>query len=499
MAVTPKLEIKQSQSLLMTPQLRQAISLLQMSNLELNTLIESELASNPLLEREDERLNDYTPETRTIDDYDETPAETPSPAAEGADDNNPDIDYTAPCDNDFGSDREGYDNSDYSWYDYARQKSRPADGDFDFFEQKLAAAPSLYQNLQTQINEAFTAPRQKIIAARLVEFLDESGYFRGDLKTIAAKFKAPENEITTVLARMKEFEPAGIFAENLSECIAVQLRDRNRLDCLMQQMLQHLDLLAGRNFKELKKRLNINDEDLQSLITDIKSVNPKPAAAYQHDITGYIIPDVFVRRDKHGRYKVELNNMSLPRVLINQDYRREIKALGQHSKEADKYLKTQLSSAGFLIKALHQRAETILKISEAIVTAQYDFFEKGIEYLKPLALKDIAETVEMHESTVSRVTSNKYMHTPLGIFELKYFFSNAAVSFSGEEGASVTSIKHKIKNFIDKEAPGDILSDDKISELLAREGLKVARRTVAKYRESLGLPTSSMRKKQKRG
>lgn len=496
MAVTPKLELKQSQSLLMTPQLRQAISLLQLNNMELSSLIENELSSNPLLEKEDDRLQDYTPEAQTIDDYDaDTPAPTP---LEGADDNQPDIDYTNPCEDDFGSDREGYDNSDYSWYDYAKQKNHSADADFDFFEQKLSSAPSLYQLLQTQISEAFATPRQRIIASLLTEHLDESGYFRGSVAEVAQRLKTTSQEVSTVLARMKEFEPSGVFAENLSECIAIQLKDRNRLDCLMQQLLQHLELLGQHKFKELKKILNIDDDDLESLISDIKSTNPKPTAAYNTDIAGYIIPDVFVRRNQYHQYRVELNNMSLPRVLINQEYYHELKPLGTRDKETHKYLKTQLSNANFLVKALHQRATTILKVSEAIVAAQYDFFEKGIEYLKPMGLKDIAETVEMHESTISRVTSNKYMHTPLGIFELKYFFSNAATSFNGSDNTSTTSIKHKIKTLIEQETPDNILSDDAISELLAREGLQVARRTVAKYRESLGIPTSSARKKQKR-
>lgn len=497
MAVTPKLEIRQSQSLLMTPQLRQAISLLQMSNLELNSLIENELASNPLLEREDEHLSNDIPSEQTIDDYTTASAET-TPALEGADDNHPDIDYTNPCDNDFGSDREGYDNSDYSWYDYAKQKNHSSDSDFDFFEQKLSSSPSLYQALQTQISEAFSSPKERLIASRLTEFLDESGYFRGDTRQLSSELKTPKETIDSVLNRMKEFEPSGIFAQSLQECIAIQLKDSNRLDCLMEQLLNHLDLLGQRKFKEIKKLLNIDDEDLSSLISDIKSTNPKPASAYQHDLTGYIIPDVFVRRTKHGEYKVELNNQSLPRLLINRSYEQELSQLGRQNKEADKYLKAQKTSAGFLIKSLRQRSDTIKKISEAIVAAQHDFFEQGIEHLRPLGLKDIAETVEMHESTVSRVTSNKYMHTPLGIFELKYFFSNAATSFSGDEGTSTTSIKHKIKSMIEQESPQDILSDDKISELLAREGLKVARRTVAKYRESLGIPTSSRRKQLKR-
>ena len=234
------------------------------------------------------------------------------------------------------------------------------------------------------------------------------------------------------------------------------------------------------------------------LLKKIRSVNPKPASAYQNTNTQYIIPDVFVRRNKHGIYTVELNNLSLPKLLINKEYSRQISQHDLKNKNTQRYLRSQLGNASFLIKSLNQRANTILKVSEEIVKAQYEFFEKGINYLRPLTLKNIAENTELHESTVSRVTNNKYMHTPLGIFELKYFFSSATLSYKGEEAASSHSIKYKIKNYIEKETADEILSDDKISELLAQEGLKVARRTVAKYRESLGIPTSSQRKKIKK-
>ena len=233
------------------------------------------------------------------------------------------------------------------------------------------------------------------------------------------------------------------------------------------------------------------------MIEDIKSLNPKPTAEFEHDLTSYIIPDVYVSRNKHGDYNVELNTMSLPRLLINRRYYSEIKNI-DNQKNTKRYLKEQIAGANFLIKALHQRAVTILKVSEEIVKMQTDFFEKGVEYLKPLALKDIAENIEMHESTVSRVTSNKYMHTPCGIFELKYFFSQAAAMFDGNEQTSTLSIKHKIKKLIDEEKIDNILSDDKLVELLAMQGIKIARRTVTKYREAMNIPTSGQRKRNKK-
>lgn len=492
MAITPKLEIKQSQSLLMTPQLRQAINLLQMSNLELSSVIEQELASNPLLEREDDFLNQDNEKEQTIDDYaSETEDNVDTPL---------DIDIDNTFDDD-GSDCEGYETAnDYDWQDYAKNKDKrhSPEEDYDFFEQKLSSTKSLYQHLSEQIQISLADTKEKIIAFRLMSFLDESGYFRGDTKKIAAILHTEESSVTKVLNKLKEFEPSGIFAENLAECIALQLKEKDRLDIKMQTLLQNLDLLGKREYKRLQKKLNVDEDDLKEMILDIQSTNPKPALEYEQKETDYIIPDVFVRRNKYGEYYVELNSRSLPRVLIDQRYYKEIKRQSEKNKEAKKYLKTQSGSASFLIRALRQRADTILRISEEIVKTQRDFFENGIESLKPMALKDIAEAVEMHESTVSRVTANKYMHTPLGIFELKYFFSSAAGSYSGEDNQSTTAIKHKIKQMIENEDPKKILSDDKISELLAREGLKVARRTVAKYRESLKIAPSSERKREKR-
>ena len=472
MAVTPRIEIKQSQSLLMTPQLRQAINLLQLSNVELNELLAKELEHNPFLEREDDRLADAEDgKAPTIDDY---PSAGETPAAE--EDFAPDID----CDNefdDFASDREGYEGgSDYSWDEYAASKTRSPDDEFDFFEKKLSGRKSLYELLDEQISLNFSVPRDKVIASRLTAFLDESGYFRGDTEEIAAKLNLPNEEIEKILNRMQTFEPSGIFARSLSECLAIQLRDNNRLDPQMQKLLDNLDLLGQRKFRELKKICAADDEDLASMIADIRALNPKPAASYDNDNAVCVIPDVFVRTNKQGDYLIELNNMSLPRILINREYYSEIKAGSAKNREARRYLKEQLGHAGFLIKALHQRATTILRVSEEIVRRQR----------------------EMHESTVSRVTAHKYMHTPRGIFELKYFFSAAAGTYTGEENTSVVSIKHQIKRLIDEETPENILSDDKIVELMAQKGVKIARRTVNKYREAMGIPTSAERKRRKR-
>lgn len=488
MALTPKLEIRQSQSLLMTPQLRQAINLLQMSNLELSEVIEQELGKNPLLEREDDTSRDDEPLPRTIDDDGAAAEQTEE---EFAPDN---IDYDSNFD-DFGSDSAGYEETGYDWADYNRGKNPHLDEDFDYCEKKLADTTSVYTLIEQQIDLSFTSPRHKIIARLLSEGLDDAGYFRGNTSDIAKRLRASENEVREVLQKMKSFEPDGLFAENLKECLAIQLRDKNRCDPAMALLLENLGLLAERRLKDLQKICGVDTEDLNGMIAELKALNPKPLAEYNNDITSYIIPDVFVKRNAAGDYRIELNNMSLPRLLINRAYYTEII---RRDKSSRRFLKENLSHANFLIKAMHQRADTILRVSEEIVKRQLDFFEKGIDYLKPLSLRDVAYSLEMHESTVSRVTNRKYMHTPRGLFELKFFFSQAAGSYIGNEDTSTLAIKHKIKQLIEAETPDNILSDDNIVNLLANEGVKIARRTVAKYREALKLPTSAERKRQKR-
>ena len=450
MALTPKLEIKQSQSLLLTPELRQAINLLQMNNLELNQLVEQELVSNPLLEREDDYLaaQDDIPvsgidePTSSIDDTEELSADLPL---------NNEFD-------DYGSDTvglENWENADWSDYNHAKEK-RNDDDSFDYFQEKLAQTKSFHD--------------------------------------IIATLKTSPQRLADILAKLKQFEPSGIFAENLAECLRIQLSDLNQLSPEMEHLLDNLPLLAAKKFKELSLLCHCSVEELPSLINCLKSLNPKPAAAYTQELTSYIIPDVFVTRSNLGEYRVELNSMTLPRLLINHHYYSQLNT----DKKASRYLKGNLNRASFLIKAMHQRATSILRVCEEIVLRQYHFLEQGIEYLKPMCLKDIALALNINESTVSRVTNGKYMSTPRGIFELKYFFSSAAGSYIGNDDTSTTTLKHKIKTLIENEDVKHILSDDNIVSLLGQEGIKIARRTVTKYRESMGIPTSSQRKRTKR-
>ena len=481
MAVTPKLEIKQSQSLLMTPQLRQAIGILQLNNIELNELVSKELESNPLLEKEDDKIDTSENSEQTIDEYDSSILPQEEIFAE-------DTNYDSAFD-DSDSDRAGH---EASWTDYyASSHKKDIDDDFDYLEQKVADEESVYELLNRQINSKFTSSKERLIASRMCSFLDGGGYFTGDLPTLAKQLKIPETDLEKILRTLQTFEPSGIFARTLKECLSVQLSDINRLDDMMKTMLENLELLADGKLKELKRICHADDDDIASMIADIKSLNPKPLAKYTTDTNSYIIPDVFVHRNKYGEYWVELNQDTLPRVLINHQYMAQ---LNLQDKNTSKYLKTQMNSATFLVKALHQRAETILHVSEQIVKHQRDFFEYGINHLKPMLLRDIAEATELHESTISRVTNNKYMHTPLGLFELKYFFSQASGMYNGDTQTSTISIKHKIKQLIENE--GDkILSDDAIVEVLATQSIRIARRTVAKYRDEMKIPTSAQRKR----
>lgn len=489
MALTPKLEIKQTASLKLTSQLQQAISLLSLSNIELNEFIEQELNSNPLLEREEDIIsqdNSFSESSSEINNIQDTAA---------AENITNDYDEQSHFD-DFGSDSEGYNSyEDISWRDYRQNKSSAFDDDnFDYFSERLSKEKSLYEIIKEQIDLKFTRPNDKIIASFLLENLDSSGYFTADISSLAKKIKTPPSRLEKILQELKTFEPSGIFAQNLAECLRIQLDDLGLLSNSMKNLLNNLPLLAAKKLNELCKLCQCSNDELNLMIKQIKSLNPKPASLYTQEYNHNIIPDVIVNRNAHGEYRVELNSLSLPRILINHQYSTTLK----QDKKTSSFIKENLSKASFLIKAMHTRANSILRISEELVLRQYHFFEKGIDNLKPMTLKDIALATNLSESTVSRATTGKYLSSPIGIFELKYFFSNAAGSYIGIDDISTTAIKHKIKKLIENESSDNILSDEKLVELLEKDGTKIARRTIAKYRESMDIPTSAERKRIKR-
>lgn len=471
MSVTPRLDLKLKQSLLMTPQLQQAIKLLQMSNLELTEYLKAELEKNPLLETEDEtlarvELKEKTQETEN-QDYDEQHTKE------------------IPLDVD-----EEYADSVNTW----EEKKIHSDHE-NVLEQTISSKVSFKDHVINQINLAFAGNAERIIALNLLDMLDPSGYLVGELSEIEKMLNCSLQRIEQVLQVLKTFEPTGIFSRSLSECLASQLKEKNRLDPAMQILLDHLALLAARDYQRLQEFCGVESDDLQEMIKEIRALNPKPASIFEHSIIQPVIPDLIMRSKTDGSWTVELNSATLPRVLINNDYLIEINLLTS-KKEEKHFINEKIASANWLIKSLQQRANTILKTAAEIVIQQQDFFNKGIAFFKPLTLKDVAAAIEMHESTISRVTTNKYIATPRGVFELKYFFSQ---SLSGTEGQNLSAeaVKFRIKNLIASENPKKILSDDQIVSILNKEGIDIARRTVAKYREAMKIGSSVQRRKTK--
>lgn len=477
-----KLDLRQSQNLVMTPQLQQAIKLLQLNNIELAAYIESELAQNPLLEKKDsdgdgEAMQPPQAETDSVqDDFDSVWTGNEA-------DTKPSIsDFEAGTAVIGAGGNKNFDALD------------------DGFENTMAREETLRDHLLHQLHITFDDPRDRMIGAILIDMLDEAGYLRDDIQTLAAKLGADQVRINRILGAMKRFSPSGIFARDLRDCLMLQLDEQGKLDKPMQILLDHLDKLAGHDRAGLAKLCDVNTTYLADMIADIKSLNPKPASSFDHMVVQTAIPDVLMKKlpkNLGGGWRVELNTETLPRVLINNEYYTKV-AGSAKSKEDREYITTQMNNANWLVKSLDQRAQTILKVASEIVEHQDGFFNYGVEFLKPLTLKDIAEAIGMHESTVSRVTTNKYIGTPRGLFELKYFFSTALVSSEGVSHSS-ESIRAKIKGLIDQEKPDAVLSDDEIVLLLQKDGVDVARRTVAKYREQMGLASSVQRRRQKTG
>lgn len=469
------LDLRQSQQLVMTPQLQQAIKLLQLSNVELSELVEEELANNPLLEKDERETDNTSEDTQANDGKDEID--------EAFETSNTNDDF------DPGS----------SMADIGAGGNAKFEDIENSFENRMSADKTLREHLLEQLHLAFDDNRDHMVGAMLIDRLDETGYLREDPAELAETLGASKERIDKLLGKMKGFDPTGIFARDLSDCMALQLEERGQLDKPMRSLLENLNMLADHDFKALAEKCGVNETYLQDMIGDIRALNPKPAAEFDHLVVQTAIPDVLMKRlpkNLGGGWRVELNSETLPRVLVNNEYYTEVAKSATQKKDKE-YLTTQLQNANWLVRAMDQRAQTILKVAGEIVEQQDAFFNYGIEFLKPLKLSDIAEEIEMHESTVSRVTTNKYIGTPRGIFELKYFFSTALVS---EDGAahSAEAIKARIKTLIDEENPKKILSDDKIVEMLKEEGIDLARRTVAKYREAMHIGSSVQRRKQKK-
>ncbi len=506
MAISPRLDLRQQQTLVMTPQLQQAIKLLQMSNLELTDFVEAELEQNPLLEREDgespqEGAEGAEPAAdaaagdgadNTFDDEPPEPDAVDLSAAEampGSDENGLDADY----ENEW--DRDGPAASDGGMDSSASQWTGGEGGEGDA-ERTLAGTVSLRDHILGQINVDLDDPVDRLIALHLLELLDEAGYVPSDLATVASTLNCAVERVEATLARLQQFDPCGVFARDLAECLTLQLRDRGRLDAPMQALLAHLDLLARRDLAQLVRLCGVAPDRLAQMIGEIRTLNPKPATAFDAVETQPVTPDVIMRPRQGGGWIVELNADTLPRVLVNTRYFAVVSKRARNASEKE-YIVDRFHSASWLVKALHQRAQTILKVATQIVEQQDMFFTQGVEQLRPLTLRDVATVVQVHELTVSRVTNNKYIATPRGVYELRYFFNSGLSHGDGTNLHSAEAIRFRIKTLIDAETPEDVLSDDRIVDVLRDKGIDIARRTVAKYRESMRIPSSVQRRRDK--
>ncbi len=465
MALGPRLGQRQTQGLAMTPRLQQSIRLLQMGSLELEAFVDSQLEENPLLKRGEP-------------DGDEGAAEAPDEPAFGSE----------AAEDRFRMAEE---------FSVLPRSNGSFDGDMPGPDERVAAAPSLRDRLERQLTLDIADPRDRLIGRAVIDALDPSGWFTADLVEFALALGALPEDVERVLLRLQQFEPAGLFARSLAECLALQLRDRGRYDAAMAALLDNLDLLAAGRFDALGKACGVPREELARMVRELRSLDPKPASALDDDAAVLpVLPDILVRAHPGGGWAVELNDRALPRVLVDREYYARVH--GDAASDADReFIADRLSSANWLVKALHQRAETMLKVGVELVRRQQDFFAHGVRHLRPLTLRDIAEAVGIHESTVSRVTANKTMATPLGLFELKYFFTAAIAGMGGGEAHSAEAVRHRLKTLIDGEEAGRTLSDDKLVAAMRTEGIDIARRTVAKYRETMGIPSSAHRRRRK--
>jgi RNA polymerase sigma-54 factor len=502
MALTQRLLIRQSQALVMTPQLMQAIKLLQLSNLDLVEYVEAELERNPLLDRgaEDERAPSEPnggpgPDNASVDREAWTAGESaPSGSSVVEESLDTRVEDSFPDHTETSQPRAAEGPAGYSEWSGVGPGGR--DGGEYNLEAFVPAETTLADWLREQLTLAVASPARRMIGQYLIDLVDEAGYLSGELDAVAERLGTSVAEVEAVLAILQGFDPAGICARDLAECLMLQLRERDRFDPAMEALIGRLDLLAKRDFATLKKICRVGDEDLADMIGEIRHLNPKPGLAFGSAIVQPIVPDVFVRPGPDGGWIVELNSDTLPKVLVNQTYYAEVSATARRDTEKS-YLAECLQSATWLVRALDQRARTILKVANEIVRQQDGFFAHGVEHLRPLNLKTVAEAISMHESTVSRVTANKYMATSRGIFELKYFFTSAIAASHGGEAHSAEAVRHRIKQLIDAETAAEVLSDDTIVDKLREAGIDIARRTVAKYREAMRIPSSVQRRREK--
>ncbi len=498
---THSLKLRQKQSLVMTPQLQQAIKLLQMSNLELSQHLQEQVYDNPFLElnitgssdnKNNASLNELEQKSKSNNVSEDLSKDNSSR------DNN-DLDKMSesnalkddPTENNEVENR--YDSliSDRSQISNSNKSSM--ERDFDVI-QNISEEEGFYDELAKQINLKFIDKKEKIVAENIIENLEPSGWISCDIEEISLEMGIQKEFVEKVLKKLQEFEPAGIFARNLSECLMLQLKDLNLLTPTFDELLENLELLGKGNIRQLSRKIKCTDEEVMEMLKVIRSLNPKPGEHLGISYKEVPSPDVVVYK-KNGNWNVELNQSTLPAIIINEKYAENIVNKKQ-TKEEKNYSSDAITNARWLKRAVEQRNQTTLKISTEIIRHQIEFLEKGLDYLKPLSLRDVANEVGMHESTVSRVTTGLLISTPRGGMSLKSFFSVNISSKDPESNASAASVRNMVKKIITHEVPGKPLSDEAISKIISNQGIELARRTVAKYREMLNIPSSSQRRTQ---
>lgn len=504
------LQLRQSQQLVMTPQLQQAIKLLQMSNLDLAEYVTQEIERNPLLEATSSVPEERREGSDSAGDGDGAPSgERPDLSAQLKNDSATRAEETfdTGLENVYADEaRADTMNNNAAAADSAASQeasawagvgnggsSRFDNPDFDL-ESTLSVDITLRDHMLNQLGLAPVSPVVRVIAADLIEQIDEAGYLKMDEDAVALRLGAEQADVAAAIGVVQSFEPAGIAARDLADCLRLQLAELNRLDPAMAVLVDNLDMLAKGEIPKLCKLCAVDLEDMRDMVSEIRSLDPKPGARFGGEIAQTMVPDVYVRQNSSGGWSVDLNADTLPKVLVNTRYASEIEKGGG---EVKAYLTECMQSANWLVKSLDQRARTILKVSSEIVRQQDGFLAYGVSELRPLNLKTVADAIEMHESTVSRVTSNKFIATPRGVFELKFFFTAAISATDGGDSYSAESIRHKIRKMIDGEDEGAILSDDRIVKILRDQGVDIARRTVAKYREAMNIPSSVQRRRAK--
>ncbi|HEX6087720.1 MAG TPA: RNA polymerase factor sigma-54 [Thermoanaerobaculia bacterium] len=481
MALEQKLHLKLSQKLIMTPSLQQAIKLLQLSKLELQEVLNQELLENPLLEESAEEVKSEEVQAEETKSENEQAAEPPAVEAKKEEkDSFDEIDYDAYF-------------QDYIEYGYNPRGMGEEHEEFPI-ENTLTRPPNLSDHLTWQLSMSDASPKTKEIASFIIGNIDEDGYLRASNDEIAAAGGHTVEEVEAAVSAVQSLDPIGVGARDLRECLLLQLRFLEIDAPLVEVIIRdHWEEFMQRKFVALAKSLGIDMKTLEGIVELIKHLDPKPGRKYSNERAIYVEPDVYVHK-VGDEYVIVLNEDGMPKLRINSGYRSMLNSMDSKSDgETVNYIKDKIRSAVWLIKSLDQRQRTIYKVAESIVKHQREFLERGIDFLRPLVLRDVADDIQMHESTVSRVVSNKYMHTPRGLFLMKYFFHSGIDSDTGEDISSLT-VKKKIQSYIENEDPRKPLSDSKIMKILNDEGINIARRTVAKYRDELNIPSSTDRK-----